>query len=123
MLAAVACVALSGCDRAASPAKVQRDVATANDAAARNDAHAAEHLADSDAAANKDMASAEDKADRKTADAAGDAVITQADGDHKIALAQCESLAGAAQRDCRKQADADLNAVKAKVKAFKTEQN
>ncbi len=48
-----------------------------------------------------------------------DAVIAQAEGDHKVALAQCESLSGNAQRDCREQADADLDAVKAKVKALK----
>ena len=69
--------------------------------------------------ANKDVANAEAKADEKTTDAAGDAVVTQAEGDHKVALAQCESLAGQAQKDCKKQADDQLDAVKAKVKQLK----
>lgn len=118
-LSAIAMLALSGCNKAEPPAKVQEDVAKATDSAAEKDAQAADRLANADAAANKDVGNAEAKADAKTTDAAGDAVITQAEGDHKVAVAQCESLSGQAQKDCKKQADDQLDAVKAKVKQLK----
>ena len=118
-LAAIAMLGLSGCNNAESPAKVQQDVAKATDSAAEKDAQAADRLAKADAAANKDVANAEAKADEKTTDAAGDAVIAQAEGDHKVAVAQCEALSGQAQKDCKKQADDQLDAVKVKVKQLK----
>jgi hypothetical protein len=116
---AIVALGLAGCNKAESPGKVQHDVAKATDAAANKDAEAADRLAKADAQASKEVANAEARADRKTTDAAGDAVITQAEGDHKVALAQCESLSGQAQRDCKKQADEQLDAVKAKVKQLK----
>jgi regulator of protease activity HflC (stomatin/prohibitin superfamily) len=120
-LAAVALVGLSGCNKAEPPAKVQADVAKATDSAADKDAQASEKLASADAEANKDVANAEAKADQKTTDAAGDAIISQAEGDHKVALAQCEALSGQAQKDCKKQADDQLDMVKAKVKQLKND--
>jgi len=65
------------------------------------------------------VATAEAKADEKTTDAAGDAMITKAEGDHKVALAQCEALSGQAQKDCKDKADERLDAVKARVKQEK----
>jgi hypothetical protein len=118
-LAAVALIGLSGCNKAESPAKVQEDVAKATDSAADKDAQAADKLASADTSANKDVNDANAKADQKTTDAAGDAIVTQAEGDHKVALAQCESLSGQAQKDCKKQADDQLDMVKAKVKELK----
>jgi hypothetical protein len=118
-LTAVAMLGLGGCNQAKSPEKVQEDVAKATDKAAENDAKAADKLANADASADKTVGNAEAKADAKTTDAAGDAVITQAEGDHKVAVAQCESLSGQAQKDCKKQADDQLDAVKAKVKQLK----
>jgi len=118
-LAAVALLGLSACNKAESPAKVQEDVAKATDSAAEKDAAASDKLARADASASKDVANAEAKADEKTTDAAGDAVITQAEGDHKIAVEKCEALGGQAQKDCKKQADDQLDAVKAKVKQLK----
>src|SRR5262249_14556551 len=119
MLAASIAGGLWGCHKAESPGKVQQDVAKASDSAAKEDAQAAEQLAKVDAAASKDVAEAQARADEKTTDAAGEAVITQAEGDHKVALAQCKSLSGQAQKDCKKQADEQLEAVKAKVKQLK----
>jgi hypothetical protein len=118
-LAAIAMLGLSACDKSESPRKVQEDVAKATDSAAEKDAQAADRLAKADSAANKDVANAQAKADEKTTDAAGDAVIAQAEGDHKVALAQCEALSGQAQKDCKKQADDQLDAVKARVKKLK----
>jgi hypothetical protein len=120
-LTAIAMLGLSACNKAEPPAKVQEDVAKATDSAAESDAKASDKLANADAAADKNVANAQAKADEKTTDAAGDAVITQAEGDHKVAVAQCESLSGQAQKDCKKQADDQLDAVKDKVKQLKLE--
>jgi hypothetical protein len=97
-LTAIAMLGLSGCNKAEPPAKVQEDVAKATDSAAQSDAKASDKLANADASANKEVGNAEAKADSKTTDAAGDAVITQAEGDHKVAVAQCESLQEAGGR-------------------------
>jgi hypothetical protein len=118
-LAAIAIVGLSACGKAESPTKVQEDVAKATDSAAENDAKAADKLAAADASADKSVGQAEAKADQKTTDAAGDAIITQAEGDYKVAVAQCGSMAGQAQKDCKQQAEDQLAQTKAKVKALK----
>jgi hypothetical protein len=118
-LAAIAMVGLAGCNKAESPAKVQEDVAKATDSAADKDAKATDKLASADAAADKNVGNAEAKADAKTTDAAGDAIVTQAEGDRQVALAKCGALSGDAQKDCKKQADDQLDMVKAKVKALK----
>jgi hypothetical protein len=120
-LAAVAALGLAGCNKAESPAKVQQDVAKATDSANQQDAEATERLAKADEAGSKDVANAEARADRRTTDAAAEAVITQAEGDYKVAIAQCGSLEGQAQKDCKQQADDRLDAVKAKVKQLKEE--
>ena len=41
---------------------------------------------------------------------------TDAEGAHKVALAQCEALSGANQRACRDQADAGYQQAKAQAK-------
>jgi regulator of protease activity HflC (stomatin/prohibitin superfamily) len=119
MFVSILALGLSGCNKAESPEKVQHDVGKATDSAAEKDAQAADRLARTEASANNDVATAEARADKKTTDAAGDAIISQAEGDHKVALAQCEALSGHAQQDCRKQADDQLDEVKAKVKQLK----
>src|SRR5258708_18782057 len=115
-LTALALLGLSGCNKAEPPAKVQEDVAKATDSAAASDAKASDKLASADASANKEVANAEAKADSKTTDAAGDAVITQAESDHKVAVAQCESLAALDEKDCNHQTDDQFAAVITKVK-------
>ena len=119
-LTAVGLLALAGCNKAESPDKVQHDVSKASQKAADSDAKAANKLAAADDAANKDMANAEQKADTRTMNAAADAVVSEAEGDRKVAYAKCESLGGDAQKDCRKNADANYEAVKSKVKALKS---
>lgn len=80
-----------------------------------------------DAVAN-DVAKAEQKADAKVDDklkdlndkdakATYDVAATAADGDHKVALEQCNALAGDAQKDCKEKADADYDLAKARAKA------
>jgi hypothetical protein len=48
--------------------------------------------------------------------------VTQAEGENKIALARCESLAGDAQKACRDQANAQLDLVKQRAKALKRDE-
>ena len=80
-----------------------------------------------DAIAN-DVAKTEQKADAKVddklknlnnTDAKGvyDVAMTAAEGDHNVALEQCNALSGAAQKDCKDKADADYDLVKARAKA------
>ncbi len=118
-LTAAALLAAGGCNKAESPAKVDSDVSKAADSAAQKDVKANEKLAETDAAANKDVAQAQEKADAKTADAAADNAVTQAEGDNKVALEKCETLGGDAQKACKDQANAALDMAKARAKAMK----
>jgi paraquat-inducible protein B len=75
-----------------------------------------------------DVAKAEQKADvkvddkiqelnNKDANGVYGVQMAAAEGDHKVALAQCNALAGTEQKDCKNQADANYNLVKAQAKA------
>ncbi len=119
ILAALLGTALAGCNQAQSPDKVQENVAKATDSAVKDDAKAADKLAEADAKGNAEVGSAEAKADDRTTNAAGDAVLTQAEGDHDVAIAKCKALSGQAQKNCKQQADDHLAEVKAKVKSMK----
>jgi len=50
-----------------------------------------------------------------------DSAVTQAEGETKVALAKCQALQGDAQKACNDNANAHLDAVKAKAKAAKSE--
>jgi glyoxylase-like metal-dependent hydrolase (beta-lactamase superfamily II) len=56
----------------------------------------------------------------KNIDVVADSAVTDAEGETKIALAKCEALAGDAQKSCKDEANAHLDAVKAKAKAAKS---
>lgn len=120
---AMALLALGGCNKAQSPAEVQRDVASAAKSAAENNTQANEKQADVAASVNKDLGAATQNADTKTADASADAAVTRAEGNHKVATAKCESMAGDAQKACKDEADAALEMAKAKAKATKADHN
>lgn len=114
---AIAVLALAGCDSAKSPETVAKHV----DAAEQK---AAAEVAKSEQAAEKDLAKAAEKVDDKLVDfnntAAKDAynlAVAKADGDRKVALANCQALGGDAQKTCKDQADADYGAAKANAKA------
>jgi hypothetical protein len=110
-------VLMTACNNAKSPETVAKDVATAEQ-------KAASELANSEKAAAKDLDKAADKVDDKLVafnnEAAKDAynvAVAKADGDRKVALANCQSLAGDAQKLCKGQAEADYDAAKASAKA------
>jgi hypothetical protein len=114
---AMAVLAGTGCDSAKSPDTVAKDVAAAEQKAAAE-------VANSEKAADKDLNKAADKVDDKlvafnnaAAKDAYDLAVAKADGDRKVALANCLSLGGDAQKSCKEQAEADYGAAKANAKA------
>jgi hypothetical protein len=120
---ALLAVALSGlllaaCHQAKSPDEVAAEVAKAQD-------KANSELAGAEQRADKDVGKAAEKVGDKLTDLNNDAAsdaykiaVAKSDGDHKVALAQCDATSGDAQVACRKQADADYEAAKADAKAM-----
>jgi hypothetical protein len=114
---AVTFVIASGCDNAKSPDTVAKDVAAAEQKASTE-------VANSEKDASKDIGKAADKVDDKLVDlnnaAAKDAynlAVAKADGNRKVAVANCLAASGDAQKACKDQADADYNAAVANAKA------
>jgi hypothetical protein len=114
---AVTILLMTGCNNAKSPDAVSKDVAAAEQKASTE-------VAKSENDASKDIGKAADKVDDKLVDlnnaAAKDAynlTVAKADGDRKVALANCSALGGDAQKTCKDQANADYDAAKANAKA------
>jgi hypothetical protein len=108
---------LTACNNAKSPDTVAKDVAAAEDKASTE-------VAKSENSAAKDLGGAAAKVDDKliafnnaAAKDAYNLAIANADGDRKVALAQCESASGDAQKACKDQAEANYTAAKANAKA------
>jgi hypothetical protein len=108
---------LAACNQGKSPDQVAAEVAKAQDKANAELSRAELH-------ADKDVAKAAGKVDDKLTDLNNDAAtdaykvaLAKADGDHKVALAQCDSMSGDAQKACRNQADTDYGVAKANAKA------
>ena len=97
------------------------DVAKATAAAEKKDERAEQQAEKTDAAVTNDLAKDVDKANEKEVRAAADDAVTQAEGENKIALAKCEALAGDAQKACKDQANAELDMVKQRAKALKSD--
>jgi hypothetical protein len=119
---ALAAIFAAGCNNAKSPDTVSKDVAVAEQKATTE-------VAKSERDASKDIDKAADKVGDKLVDlnntVANDAysvAVAKAEGDRKIALAQCNAQAGDAQKNCRSQADADYEAAKANAKAAQVAQ-
>jgi hypothetical protein len=112
---------LSACNKAESPDKVQSDVAKAQSTAAEENAKADEKVKQVEAEAAKDRADALAKVADKSVGALADSAVTETEGETKIALAKCQALEGDAQKSCKDQANAHLDAVKAKAKAAKAD--
>src|ERR1700753_52386 len=110
----------AGCDSAKSPDTVAKDVA-------KPEQKAAAEVAKSEQAAEKDLNKAADKVDDKlvafnnaAAQDAYNLAAAKSDGDRKVALANCLSLGGDAQKACKDQAEADFAAARADAKAAAT---
>jgi len=117
VLLASALLGLSACNKAESPENVQADVAKAQSDAVEENAKADAKVQQVEAGAAKDRADAEAKVADKSIGALVDAAVIQAQGETKIALAKCEALESDAQKACKDQANAHMDAVKAKAKS------
>jgi hypothetical protein len=120
-LMASAFLGLSACNKAESPDKVQADVAKAQSDAAGENAKAEEKQKEVQAQAATERTEAQTKATDKSVGALVDTAVTQAEGETKVALAKCEALEGDAQKACKDEANAHLDAVKNKAKAAKAD--
>jgi len=118
---ASAILCLSACNKAESPDKVQEDVAKAQSTAADENAKADEKVKQVESEAAKDRADALAKVADKSVGALADSAVTQAEGETKIALAKCQALEGDAQKSCKDEANAHLDAVKTRAKAAKAD--
>jgi colicin import membrane protein len=119
-LLASALLGLSACNKAESPDKVQADIAKAQNDAVEENAQAYEKQKQVEAEAAKERADAQAKAVDKSVSGLVDSAVTQAEGETKVALATCEALDGDAQKVCKDEANAHMNAVKEKAKAAKS---
>ena len=119
-LLASALLCLSACNKAESPEKVQADVAKAQSNAVEENAKADEKVKQVEAEAAKDRADALAKVADKSVGAIADSAVTEAEGDTKIALAKCQAMEGDAQKTCKDDANAHMDAVRAKAKAAKS---
>jgi hypothetical protein len=115
-----ALLSLSACNKSKSPEDVQADVAKAQSSAVEENAKADQKVKQVEADAAKDRADALAKVADKNVGVVADSAVTEAEGETKIALAKCEALAGDAQKTCKDDANAHLDAVKAKAKAAKS---
>jgi len=119
-LIASALLCLSACSKPNSPEDVQADVAKAQSNAVEENAKADEKVKQVEADAAKDRADALAKVADKSVGAIADSAVTQAEGETKIALAKCQALEGDAQKTCKDEANAHMDAVRAKAKAAKS---
>jgi hypothetical protein len=124
-IAASAAISLSACNKAESPDKVQEDVAKASNDAASANAKADEDRKAAETQANEEMvkarADAQTHAVDKSIAAVADQAVTETEGQTNIALAKCKALEGDAQKQCKDQANAHLQAVKDRAKAAKSD--
>jgi hypothetical protein len=110
-------ILMAGCNNAKSPDAVAKDVANAEQKASTENANSENQVA-------KDLNKATDQVNDKLTDlnnvAAKDSYklsSAKADGDLKVALANCNALDGDAQKTCKDQANADYKASIAVAKA------
>jgi len=120
-LALMGTCALSACDQAKSPDQVAKDTATAETSASEATAKAEQTAGDKVNSAQTVVQDEQAAADHTRAVQMEKVNETQAEGDHKIALAQCEKLAGESQKACRDQADTAFSTAQALAKQAKAD--
>ena len=115
-VALLATCMLSACNQAKNPEQVAKDTANAENTASENAAKAEQSAGDKVNSAQSVVR------DEKTAEAHTAAVEaekvadTKAQGEHKVALAQCESLNGEPRKACKDQADTAFQVAEAQAK-------
>ena len=125
---AVAALALTACNKSETPAEVQHDVAAAQAEAERDVADATADAKEANADADKNVADAiaDNDADdvteqardaNETADKGNDRImIAKAEAAHKVTVEKCDALTGAAQEECKDDADKTLDQAKEAAK-------
>ena len=106
LLTATSFATFAGCNKAEAPAETAADVADARSDRAENVAEARDDARDVIGSAATNITSANQ-----------DIREARIEGDHKVAVEKCESLAGDAQKACKDSADATMESVKASLKA------
>jgi hypothetical protein len=120
---------LTACNKSETPAEVQHDVATAQADGQRDVADARADAKEAQADADKSVADAvadndaDDVANQardanETADEGAARIrIAQAQAAHKVTVEKCDALTGAAQKECKDDADKTLEQAKDAAKA------
>jgi nitrogen regulatory protein PII len=123
-----AAFALTACNKSETPAEVQHDVATAQADGQRDVADARADAKEAQADADKNVADAvADNDGDDVAEEAHDAnetadkgrskiMIAQAEAAHKVTVEKCDALKGAAQEECKDDADKTLEQAKEAAK-------
>ena len=114
---------LGACDRARDPAQVSADLASAERSAQQKDASVARDASEKVAKADAEVSSDRREVSHEAAVEHERVSETDAAGAHKVAIAQCEALAGQAQSVCKKRADADLDVAMAVAKQTRTRED
>jgi hypothetical protein len=127
-----AAFALTACNKSETPAEVQHDVATAEAQGQRDVADARADAKEANADADKDVAEAiadnDDNDDNDVAEQARDANetadkgnekirIAQAEAAHRVSVEKCDALTGAAEEECKDDADKTLEQAKEAAEA------
>lgn len=119
---------LTACNKSETSAEAQRDVTKAQAEGQRDVADAQADAKEANADADKNVADAiADHDANDVADQAHDAnetadkgkskiMIAQAEATHRVAVEKCESLTGAAQKECKDDADTTLDQAKQAAK-------
>jgi hypothetical protein len=104
-VALMALCVLNACYQSKSPDQVAKDTAAAENTATQATVKAEQTAADKIGSAQQVVTDEAAAAAHTRAIEVEKLADTQATGDHKVALAQCESLNGEPQKACREQAD------------------
>jgi hypothetical protein len=117
---AAACM-VSACDHAKSTAQVASDTNAAEQKAADDSAKVQQRADARIASARDDVHSQQQDLAHVDAVQGQKVADSRAEGDYKVALAQCEGLSGAVQKSCKDQANADYDVARAKAKQARAE--
>jgi hypothetical protein len=107
----------SGCEQAKSPEAAATDIDKAKQAAAQEVADANRSAAKDINGASKELQDKSGQLAESNAKGAYDVAMARADGDHKVAIQECMTHDGQAQKVCKDRADAEYDVAKANAKA------
>jgi hypothetical protein len=117
---AALCV-LNACYQSKSPDQVAKDTASAENTANQATGKAEERAADKISSAQRVVSDEQAAVAHTRALEIEKVSDTLAEGDHKVALAQCESLKGEPQKACREQADSAFTVAEDKARQLRTD--